>query len=412
MMKNKTSLKKSISGVLDALKLVGYSPLTISSFQRTYNRLLKQAADLHIHTFNEVLSESFLNDTAHCRTGGYCRSREELQRSCVKKLREYTEKGYVDWMPRSTRGYETPISGEFQKLHHEYIEHLKTEQMSANTIASYRNIARLFLSFLERTGCTDLRTVIAQSINDFFIDIRRIWDAGSIRTAASGLRTFLEYAEVESNLQKNVPVRLPRKRAIIPILTTEEERSVWNVLKTDMISSRDRSILVLLLLTGLRAVDIVSLKQSDIDWNNETISITQKKTNAPLVLPLVPAIGNAVAKYLLQERMKSESPYVFLTSHAPYTPLQGHTSCYAIVRAVFRHAGIRLGTELKGTRLLRHHVASKMLSSGVAVQTISLTLGHVNPNSADIYLTTDDKVLRKCALPLMGIPLKVGGLVP
>ena len=249
-------------------------------------------------------------------------------------------------------------------------------------------------------------------IHDFFIDIRSIWDAGSVRTAASGLRTFLEYAEVESKLQNSIPVKLPRKRAIIPILTTEEERSVWNLLKTDVISSRDRSIIMLLLLTGLRAVDIVSLKLSDIDWNNETISITQKKTNAPLILPLVPAIGNAMVKYLLQERQKTESPYVFLTSHAPYIPLQGHAGCYAIVRAVFKHAGIRLGTEMKGTRLLRHHVASKMLSNGVAVQTISLTLGHVNPNSADVYLTTDDKVLRECALPLTGITFKVGGLVP
>jgi site-specific recombinase XerD len=51
-------------------------------------------------------------------------------------------------------------------------------------------------------------------------------------------------------------------------------------------------------------------------------------------------------------------------------------------------------------------MASKMLKMGVAVQTISLTLGHVNPNSADIYLTTDEKGLRNCALTLSLIPMK------
>jgi len=55
-------------------------------------------------------------------------------------------------------------------------------------------------------------------------------------------------------------------------------------------------------------------------------------------------------------------------------------------------------------------MASKMLKKGVAVQTISLTLGHVNPNSAEIYLTTDEKKLRECALTLSIIPVKVGGL--
>ena len=103
MMMNQTHMRKSISGVLDALKLAGYSPLTITIFQSTYNRLLRRAADLHVYRFNDALLESFLNDTAHFKTGGFCRSREALQRSCVKKLREYIEKGYVDWMPRSDR---------------------------------------------------------------------------------------------------------------------------------------------------------------------------------------------------------------------------------------------------------------------------------------------------------------------
>jgi site-specific recombinase XerD len=48
-----------------------------------------------------------------------------------------------------------------------------------------------------------------------------------------------------------------------------------------------------------------------------------------------------------------------------------------------------------------------MLRKGVAVQTISLTLGHVDPNSADIYLTTDEKNLRDCTLNLSIIPMKV-----
>lgn len=410
-MEIKTALEISISQVLDALGAAGYCPSTISFFEIAYKRLLKRAGNLHIDTFCEVLAESFLGDTVSSRTGTFCRSREEFQGSCIKRLRECEAKGYVGWMPQKTRGYAKPTFPEFRNFHEDYLKHLRSERKSINTIDSYRNIARLFLSFLERTGRTDLRTVNADSIHDFIVDIGRTWDSGSIRTAASGLRSFLDFADVGSDLQRAIPVKLPRKTTIIPILAPEEELAVWSLLKTDVVSARDRAILVLLLLTGLRAVDIVSLKLSEVDWTNETIRINQKKTNAPLVLPLVPAIGNALARYILQERPKSKSPYLFLTSLAPCTPLQGHTTCYAIVRAVFRQAGIRLGGELKGTRLLRHHMASKMLRSGVAIQSISLTLGHVNPNSADVYLTTDDKKLRECALPLTGIPFKVGGLV-
>ena len=191
-------------------------------------------------------------------------------------------------------------------------------------------------------------------------------------------------------------------------MTQEEEQAVWDVLKTDAVSSRDKAIMVLSLLTGLRAVDIVNLRLSDIDWKCDIISISQRKTNEPLALPLLPPIGNAIA--MINDRPKTDSPYVFLSYLAQHKPLKEHSSCYAVVRNVFSCAGVKLGNELKGTRLLRHHVASKMLKKGVAVQTISLTLGHVNPNSADIYLTTDEKMLRDCALTLSVIPMKVGGL--
>lgn len=130
------------------------------------------------------------------------------------------------------------------------------------------------------------------------------------------------------------------------------------------------------------------------------------------------AFNDALANYFVNdstnvktnERPKSDSPYVFLSYNAPHKPLKDHASCYFVVKNIFSRAGVRLGNELKGTRLLLHHVVSKMLKMGVAVQTISLTLGHVNPNSADIYLTTDEKGLRNCALTLSLIPMKVGAL--
>lgn len=215
-----------------------------------------------------------------------------------------------------------------------------------------------------------------ENIHKFFIELRGTWDAGSLRTAAAGLRSFLGFAD-DGRLLPAVPKRLLRKREIIPVLKQEEEQAIWDVIKTDAVPLRDKAVMTLSLLTGLRAVDIVNLRVKDIDWQRDVININQRKTNEPLVLPLLPAIGNALARYIMNDRPESNSQYVFLSHHAPHQPLKDHASCYAIVRRIFSSAGVRLGNELKGTRLLRHHVASKMLSKGVAVQTISFTLGHV-----------------------------------
>ena len=410
-METKTALEISVMKVLEELKSENYCHSTIILYQRVYDRLLKKAVVMHIDTFCDVLSACFANDSANRKTGLYCHSRKCLHNSCIRKLRECEEKGYVGCKPYVESGVDKPASTGFQNLHVEFLEHLKAEGKSKNTVDSYRNISCKFLAFIERLGYTDLRTIPMGSIHEFFCALKSTWDPGSLCTAACGLRSFLNFAEDGRKLLSAVPDKLLKKRTIIPVLSQEEEQAVWDVLKTDAVSSRDKAIMMLSLLTGLRAVDILNLGLSDIDWNCDVINISQRKTNEPLALPLLPAIGNAIARYIVNDRPKSDSPYVFLSYNAHHKALKEHSSCYAIVRSIFLLAGVRLGNELKGTRLLRHHVASKMLKNGVAVQTISLVLGHVNPNSVDIYLTTDENMLRECALTLSVIPMKVRELL-
>lgn len=310
--------------------------------------------------------------------------------------------GNVEW--------DQPGTVIFQGLHMQFLAHLRAEQKSKNTLESYRNISCKFLIFIENRGYTDLKAASPEAVPAFFNELRQTWEAGSLRTAASGLRSFLSFSEEGGQLLAAIPGQFIRKRTILPVLTAGEEQAIWDVLQTDAILSRDKAMMALALLTGLRAADMLNLQLKDIHWQRDVINIIQKKTKEPLVLPLLPAIGNALARYIASDRPASVSPFVFLSYKAPYQPLKEHASCYAIVKKIFSYAGVRLGNELKGTRLLRHHVASKMLRRGVALQTISSTLGHVNPETTDIYLTADEENLRKCASTLVLIPMKVEGL--
>lgn len=409
-MKKKTAVEICVENVLAELNNTGYCQSTIHNFKKGYDRLLKSAAAMKTETLTHDLAEHFINDSSHTKTGRYCHSRNMLHSSCIRKLQEYVEKGYLGWQSSRESKVDRPATYEFQGLHHRFLEYLQSEYKSKNTSDSYRNISCQFLIFIEKMGYMDLEAVPPDIVHKFFETLMDTWQPGSLRTAASGLRSFLRFAEDESRLLFVVPERLLRKRTIIPILTQDEEREVWDVLQTNAVSTRDKAIMVFALLTGIRAVDILNLKLSDIDWQGDTIHIFQQKTNKPLVLPLLPAIGNALAKYIMNDRPKTDLPYVFLSFNAPHQPLGGHSACYAIVKKIFASAGIRPDNELKGTRLLRHHVASKMLKEGIALQTISSTLGHVKPDSTDVYLTTDEEKLRECALTLSIIPMKVRGL--
>ena len=163
---------------------------------------------------------------------------------------------------------------------------------------------------------------------------------------------------------------------------------------------RDKAICLLCLETGLRAIDICALKIRDVDWAIDCIHIIQAKTNELLDIPLMPSFGNAITDYLLKERPDSNSPYIFLQKNAPFEPIITHAACWKILHNVFREAEILKEGRICGTRLTRHNAASRMLRKGIPLSTISAMLGHLDPNSVNIYLTTDVVNLAKCTLPL------------
>jgi integrase len=202
-----------------------------------------------------------------------------------------------------------------------------------------------------------------------------------------------------------------RGKTIIPILSDEEHDALKGVLKTLKAPLRDKAIILLALRTGLRAVDIVGLTLSDIDWVNDSITIAQSKTGNAFNIPLTADVGNALSAYICNERPKADTPVVFLSRIAPFRPLSGHSACYALVQRVFHLAGIRLGSERKGIHVMRHTVASRMLARGVAVTTISSILGHSNKSSTDVYLSTDEARMSACVLEIAGIPMNCRGLI-
>jgi len=174
-----------------------------------------------------------------------------------------------------------------------------------------------------------------------------------------------------------------------------------------MMTKRDTAVCKLLLETGLRGIDVCSLKLKDINWGKDYISIVQNKTRKPLILPLRASYGNDIADYILKERPQSESDYVFLKTFAPYGRL-GTGSIYEILKKMEEIAGIQKEDRPVGSRMTRHYTASSMLRAGIPMSDISAALGHRDPNIVSVYLSTDVVSLAACTLPLPTIRKKGG----
>ena len=148
---------------------------------------------------------------------------------------------------------------------------------------------------------------------------------------------------------------------------------------------------------------MINLRLSDINWENEIISFRQRKTGNLVCLPITIAIGNAITRYLIEERPVTQNDFVFVRELAPFDPLTDHSSCYAVVRRVFGKAGIDKDGRIFGMHMLRHNSASTMVRNAVPIETIAAILGHASPDTTDIYITTDEATLKQCVLPMTGI---------
>ena len=406
------SLTKIISISMEAVASFGNKESVTRFYRQAYNRLIQYFSVRNRTMFFVQLADDFVKECKQQLENGICgTSRFKTTRRAVQLLKDYYYTGNIVWKQYSfAKKRIAPTNPAFVKLQEDYIGYLVEMGWKRNSIESADNHSRQFLVFIEAKGHRSVAEIEPIDVSQFFPQLIGRYQATSIRTVVSVLRSFITYigktgiAQAEP-LLRAIPRRCARKRSIIPTITKEEGEAILSAQQADgSCSQRDRAIILLALRTGLRSIDVINLKLSDIDWRNDTISIVQQKTGEPLVLPLVPEVGNAIATYIMQERPESDVPYVFLRSQAPYKQLTSHSSCWRISANAMKSACIRQEKgSRKGLHVFRHSLATTLLAEGVPVPIIASILGHSNKESTNIYLSADEVHLKECTLGLNGI---------
>ena len=184
-----------------------------------------------------------------------------------------------------------------------------------------------------------------------------------------------------------------------------EEDDVSAILKcvdrNNPVGKRDYAMLLLAVRLGLRVSDIKKLRFSDIDWEKETLTVTQQKTKELLVLPLTNEIGMALIDYLREGRPVSSEPYLFLALRAPYQPLSKDNHLHQVLNKYIRRSGVVLyADKAHGMHSMRHTLASGLLRQGTPLPVISGILGHRDSNTTMEYLRIGVEQLRSCTLEI------------
>lgn len=219
----------------------------------------------------------------------------------------------------------------------------------------------------------------------------------------SDTRSFLRYLRwetiIDSNLERVVPRAYRWRLDTLPRhLPWEQVRKLIDSIVTHHPEGmRDKAILLLVAGLGLRANEVRTLEFSQIRWKFAELKLPLTKSRRERVLPLPKEIGAALADYVLYGRPPLEIPQVFVRHRAPQRALN---SSGAIGSIIFRHLK-RMGidTPTRGTNLLRHSLATRMVNVGVPIKHIADILGHQSIDTTAIYTKVNMTKLAVISLP-------------
>jgi site-specific recombinase XerD len=220
----------------------------------------------------------------------------------------------------------------------------------------------------------------------------------------SRLRVFYRFlamrGHISAPLADTVPTVSAPKLAHLPRYL--EARDVEKVLKAcdqrTKLGKRDHAILLFLARLGLRASEVARLSLEDIDWSSGEVCIHGKGQRLDR-LPLPKDVGAALASYLKIRANATTTRRVFLRSKAPYEGLVAETVGSVVARALTR---AQVSAPHRGSHLLRHSLATRMLRKGVSMAQISQVLRHQSPATTAIYAKVDLDALRLLAQPWPG----------
>jgi len=203
------------------------------------------------------------------------------------------------------------------------------------------------------------------------------------------LRAFFRFCVDRGYLDKNPMEKIKAKtpKLTLPILPPPEKLARLNKIP----GIRDRAVIALMLETGIRPRELITLREDKIDWNHSFLIVNGKTGSRPV--PFRQTVHRLLLQYYRVRRNPYNSPYFFLSRTGEQLTLR-------CLNAIFQKAKKILGIEGKFyPYLCRHIFATFSLRFGGNIDDIRRVLGHSNYDIIRVYLNqTMDDVARSQAV--------------
>lgn len=270
------------------------------------------------------------------------------------------------------------------ELYKAFLTYIRCElNLSARTILSYGYDLRQWAAFAAETLGPDY-DVRDATVNDLRLWVASLAAAGisrrSIRRKVQTLRAFFDFLMKRRGCESNPAAeiqtgRMPRSLPRVVSPTDTAYAIDMPVDESDFTAVRDRLIIDMLYSTGMRASELLGLRDSDVNLAAGELKVLGKR-NKERIIPFGEELKNLIIKY------RSMRPAA--TDGAMFVLCDGHAMQYRHLNAVVKQAFAASPSRVT-PHVLRHSFATDMLNGGADLTAVKDLLGHASLATTQIY---------------------------
>ena len=270
----------------------------------------------------------------------------------------------------------------------DYITYIKSnKRYSVYTINNYYKDIIDFINYLDKVDYLKIKDEDVVYYLEYLYNQK--YNKNSISRKLSSLRSFYNYLVNNDIIAYNYfnNHKNPKKDKILPKYIKDEDLELM-FSKTKNI--RDKLILELLFVTGIRVSELVNIKINDINLYNREIKIFGKGSKERIVIFSTNCLNN-LNNYLKERDKinKKNSNYLILNKNG------GKISTTSI-RNILNKIKLISGTKTKITpHMLRHTFATDMLNNGADLVSVKKLLGHESLDTTSIYTHVTNEHVKK-----------------
>ena len=280
-----------------------------------------------------------------------------------------------------------------------FLNYLRFERnYSAETVKAYESDLLQFAEFCrDETGAEMLPgDVASELVRDWVISLmEKAKAATSVNRKLSALRSFYRFLLRRGEVDKD-PLSCvvgPKKSKPLPAFVKEEE---MNRLLDDVDfgdgfeGCRDRLILEMFYVTGMRLAELIGLNDGDVDFASSVIKVTGKRNKQRLV-PFDRELRESMEVYI---KVRQEG--VPAASDAFFVRKTGERLSRSIVETIVKRNLSKVVTiKRRSPHVLRHTFATTMLNHHAELGVIKELLGHESLATTEIYTHTTFEELKQ-----------------